>query len=163
MLPTCITDRMMAFSRCCCYFDLRSGAIIIAVLDIVGGTCAIAAGTYWHSCVLAAVSFVSGAFLLMGAIRYDRIATLLSLISLMITIVFYAITAILLCVHCSDVDKNGDPDCEKEFITAGVFFFAGGFVNIYFWLCVFTFYEGIRSGVIHPSEEPLERSPSLIP
>ena len=153
----------MAFNRFCCCLDLRSGAIIIAVLEIFGGTCTIATDTYWYSCVLTAASWVSGGLLLWGAIRYHRIATLLSLISLMITIVFYAITAILLCVHCSDVDKNGDPDCEKEFITAGVFFFAGGFVNIYFWLCVFTFYEGIRSGVIHPSEEPLERSPSLIP
>ena len=76
---------------------------------------------------------ISGVFLLYGSIFNQRTATLLYLIFSTISIIFYAIAAIVLFTLSHPVG-----------MTIGFLFLIIGLLNVYFWLCVFSFYNILK-------------------
>ena len=69
----------MALGKCCCCVELRTGAIIIAVLGLIASF-----GSFQHGVVIGIIFFVYGLVqnlcLLHGAIKYNRTTTLVYLI-----------------------------------------------------------------------------------
>ena len=76
---------------------------------------------------------ISGAFLLYGAIFNQRTATLLYLIFSTVSIIFYGIAAIVLFTLSHQVGT-----------TIGVIFLGVGLLKIYFWFCVYSFYNNLE-------------------
>jgi len=66
--------------KCCCCLDLRTGAIVIAVLGIVGSFGNLAFSTYWMMIGEIIWRLVVSFCLLFGAIKVNEIAVLIYLI-----------------------------------------------------------------------------------
>ena len=122
----------MMFQNCCCCIDLRVGTIIIAILEIIGGLCNLAGGRDWDNIVVVCASAVAGICLLYGAIRCQQIPILINLICHMTAILFWSTIVCL--------------DYVELKITEGVLYLMIVFLSLYFWLCVFSFYRGLRAG-----------------
>ena len=62
-------------------------------------------------------------------------------------------------------DHDIKPQCDKTpqvaFAVTGAIYLAGAFVNLYFWLCVFSFYKGLKSGELR-FKRGLSQDESLI-
>ena len=126
---------MKVFTKCCCCVDLRAGAIVIAIVDIAIGLASLVkpeSGSY-VGCLLLIGAGIS---LLIGAIKENQIATIVSLVLQMIGVVAYVIIGILLIVSGS---------CYGPLVGLGVFFLIAASLQIYFWLCIFSFLKGLES------------------
>ena len=130
------TSIMKVFTKCCCCVDLRAGAIVIAIVDIAIGLASLVkpeSGSY-VGCLLLIGAGIS---LLIGAIKENQIATIVSLVLQMIGVVAYVIIGILLIVGGS---------CYVEaLVFFGILFLIAASLQIYFWLCIFSFLKGLES------------------
>ena len=81
--------------KCCCCFDLRTGSIIIAVLQIVGSLGMLGGATDEKTCWSVLVGVAAGICLLIGAIKSNASAILVYLILAMIDIVLQVVVGIL--------------------------------------------------------------------
>ena len=90
----------MVFTKCCCCVDLRSGAIVIAIFEILLGLTHFRniEDNIWASVIGAIVDSTAGACLLFGAIKYNQTTTIVYLVFFMIGIILYVIFAIMLLV-----------------------------------------------------------------
>ena len=149
--------KMCELKKCCCCVDLRTGAIVMAILEIIGGL-----GMFAGDEVAiggAVVTVGAGLCLLFGAIKYHKLATLVYLVLQMIAIVLSGVAMIMVIVAATAVTAtvSGSSHVHSNEVGAagGVLLgvmasFYGIFasLNIYFWVCVFSFYKGLKTGKI---------------
>ena len=134
----------MVFNQCCCCVDLRTGAIVIAVLDILNGFGNFSQGA--TGIVSGIALLVAGALPLYGAIKYHQMAVLVYLILEVIGIILLLIMAILVFVAGAQYGDIG------AVAIIGVVIFIVAALHFYFWLCVYSFYKGLKSGSITSPE-----------
>ncbi len=144
----------MGLNKCCCCVDLRTGVMIIAVLDIIGGFALLGKPPIdWDTIITCITVVIAGACLLFGAIKYNWTATLVNLVFSAIGIVFWIIIVVMLFVAVGVQSSKQMAGHQKNaFWTAsiitGVLLIAVVFVKIYFWVCVYSFYRNLKSGNI---------------
>ena len=201
---------MCVLTKCCCCVDLRTGAMVMAILQVLaglgsfGGQASAGPGIV----VNGVLALVAGLCLLYGAIKYEPTATLVYLVFQMLSIITVTIVAIVLvfvgtvatvAVHHAGkvhnpygvninnpyggvnvhnpygvninnpyggvnvnnpfggVNSSNDAlDAAATAATIAVVIMAvalGCYVllSIYFWVCAFSFYKGLKSGSITPS------------
>ena len=140
--------------------DLRIGAIVIAILGVVEGIGAFL-NAYGYGlihldqidtngfitiqnivmCVAGGIRIIAGLCLLFGSIKYHETSTLVYLVLHMLSIVLYAISMFVLVgiVAGTALAKILIPHTVGIFCTQII-------IYIYFWICVYSFYRGLKSG-----------------
>ena len=136
----------MVFKKCCCCLDLRIGCLIIGVLQILGGLGNFKPPLEWYTIITAIVNIVAGACLLFGAIKYNPIGTLINLITTAIAVIFVFIVAIMAFVVAGALGSHSDE--FLVYIIAGAVYLVAVAIEIYLWLCIFSFYKELKSGAI---------------
>ena len=134
--------------------DLRIGAIVIAILGVVEGIGAFlnAYGLihFYHidtngqfgpmpdivMCVAGAIRIIAGLCLLFGSIKYHQSTTLAYLVLEMLSIN-------IVVIGCA-IGLIG----SKFSLNALLVFSTQIILNIYFWSCTYSFYNGLESGDI---------------
>ena len=139
----------MVLTKCCFCIDLRVGAIIIALLEMVAAIgCIIVSSPFpWYVIMFEVCGLIAGGCLLVGAISYHKIATTINLVLTTMSMVFYVIAGIVLFV----VTTGSHDPIGRSFNYVGALFIILALINIYFWLCVFSFLRGLKSGTSHVS------------
>ena len=157
--------KMCQVSKCCCCVDLRTGAIVMAILQLIGGAGMFANGGAWQDILNAVVGIGAGACLLFGAIKYNQMATLVYLVFQMIAIVLIGVAMLVAIIGGTAVTVavSGDPDLHQGnqdvqdavqvggaivIVMACVMYGIYASFYIYFWVCVFSFYKGLKTGEI---------------
>ena len=130
----------MGLNKCCLCLDLRTGTLAIAVLSIVFGKISLIDGIYERtifSITIGVIDWIiyvaSGACLLHGAIKYNNTTTMVYLILATIGIISFIVT----------IPVNG---IEGNF--ALIVYVIGIVTEVYFWICVNSFYKKLKSGEI---------------
>ena len=142
----------MGLNKCCFCVDLRTGAMIIAVLEILGGFSVLGQSYMARYIVTCITLVVSGSCLLFGAIKYNWTATLVNLVFSAIGIVLCIIVTVMLFVAVGTVGMSGQNNAYwTTSIIQCVTWIACVFVKIYFWVCVYSFYKNLKSGNISSS------------
>ena len=142
----------MVLEKCCFCVDLRNGAIVIATLHMVAalgqlGTTAIS----WITIVDVLLGLIAGAVLLYGAIKYNTVAIIIHLVLALIEIVFLLATAIMIFVRAAAwLNLNGG---ELHWLHTLSLVIGGvislwAIIEIYFLVCVCSFYQQLKSGMI---------------
>jgi len=185
--------------KCCCCLDLRTGAIVIAVLGIVGSFGNLAFSTYWMMIGEIIWRLVVSFCLLFGAIKVNEIAVLIYLILNILQIIsefavgiFFLVAGSALKVVSQDdgfavanttslhqddgftvgnatslyqddgftVANTTSLHQDDGFTVAsgtlvgiaaiigGVYVILWAFLDIYFFICVHSFYKKIKDGMI---------------
>ena len=203
---------MCVLTKCCCCVDLRTGAMVMAILQVLGvlgsfGSRGMDGGLAMF--VSGGLALVAGLCLLYGAIKYEPTATLVYLVFQMLSIITVTIAAIFLVFvatvatdavhHADNVHKpygvninnpyggvnvhnpdgvninnpyggynvhnpygglkssNDAPDVATATTIAvdimAIALACYVLISIYFWVCAFSFYKGLKSGSITPSAE----------
>ena len=142
----------MVLEKCCFCVDLRNGAIVIGTLHMVAAlgqlfTTAIA----WITIVDVLLGLIAGAVLLYGAIKYNTVAIIIHLVLALIEIVFLLATAIMIFVGVAAwLNLNGG---ELHWFPTLSLVIGGvislwAIIEIYFLVCVCSFYQQLKSGMI---------------
>ena len=148
--------------KCCCCLDLRTGAIVIAVLGIVGSFGNLAFSTYWMMIGEIIWRLVVSFCLLFGAIKVNEIAVLIYLILNILQIIsefavgiFFLVAGsawkVVSQVHQDDgstVTTEALGILEALWIFGGVYIILLACLDIYFFICVHSFYREIKDGKI---------------
>ena len=151
----------MALGKCCCCVDLRTGAIIIAIIGIVGGFVNLGSGHDWRHICFLILQLVASGCLLYGAIQCEKIPTIIYLVFQMISIVLIAIIIILFIVAivigpeaCQKTLKTlkaapEDPEqaCRAAIVVLEVYIFLYAValaLSTYFWICVYSFMKRLN-------------------
>jgi len=143
--------------KCCCCVDLRTGAIVIAVLGIVGSLGNLALVINWITIIEVILGLLVSFCLLFGAIKENKIAVLIYLILQMIEIILMFAVGIFYLVRGSEWkvasqdavtqhDKNLYGAVGTEFIIGGVCVILWACLQIYFFICIHSFYKKIEDG-----------------
>ena len=135
---------MCEVKKCCCCVDLRTGAIVMAILQLIGGAGMFGMGAEWQNILSALVGVGAGVCLLFGAIKYHQQATLVYLVLQMIAIVLIVVAIIVAIVAFAALSGAAVTLIVIPLIIYGIFVS----VHIYFWVCVFSFYKGLKTGEI---------------
>ena len=144
-------------NKCCCCVDLRTGCIVIAVLGFIGSLSSFQHGIVWGVVGLVA-SIVAHGCLLYGAIKYHKVTTLVYLVMEMLFIIFYVVLAVLTIVvlsgggvaSCLDNwdgvsdDGTGCAVFVSIAIVVMLVYVALIGLSIYWWVCVFSFYQDLK-------------------
>ena len=133
--------------KCCCCVDLRTGAIVMAILEIIGGLGLFGKGVsagLWPDILNGVVTTGAGACLLFGAIKYHQLATQVYLVFQMIAIVLAGVGIIYAIVVFAALSGAAVALIVIPVIIYVIF----ASVHIYFWVCVFSFYKGLKTGEI---------------
>ena len=203
---------MCVLTKCCCCVDLRTGAMVMAILQVLGGLGSFAGQASGGPGMLAngVLALVAGLCLLYGAIKYEPTATLVYLVFQMLSIITVTIVAMLLVLvgtvatvathHGVNVhnltygvninnpyagvnvhnpygvninnpyggynvhnpyggvnSSNDVPDVATATTIAvdimAIALACHVLISIYFWVCAFSFYKGLKSGSITPSAD----------
>ena len=152
-------------SKCCCCISLRTGSLIIAILGILGGIIFLGHSMTFHGFLILVVPVYG--FLLYGAIERNEYAVLVWLLFNGVAIVLKIILGIIVIVgiifianidNCSAVleesksiglcfqIQNAMEHPVGLAIIVGIFIF-GILLNIYFWICVYSFYKELKKEV----------------
>ena len=144
----------MVLRNCCFCVDLRNGAVAIAVLHILGALANLGYGIQTVSWMLILdflVGIAAGVCLLYGAIKYNAIATVIHLVLALIEIIFLFVIAILILVgFASWLHLDGGELSWWHILTLiiAVTIIVWALVEIYFCVCVYSFYKQLKSGII---------------
>ena len=150
--------------KCCCCISLRIGSIILSILGIVGGIVTlIFYHGHWMYIADAGIYLIAYGALLFGALTRNRKAILVNLVLTGIVIVggmLLGIMALLVtllfvpesldnCVKIQDQLENMSLTCDQyQMIKIGTIIFisviASG-LNVYFWICNFSFYHELNT------------------
>ena len=136
--------------KCCCCFDLRTGSIIIAILQIVGSIGMLGGTTSSSACWGGLVGIAAGICLLVGAINSNASAILVHLIVAMINIIVLCVAGIGICagsfatVNAIDVAFV----VPTALLVLGIWIILMALIDIYFWVCVYRFYQLTKYGMI---------------
>ena len=152
-------------SKCCCCIPLRTGSIILAILGILGGIGSFATSRgQWPYIITGIFYLLSYGPLLYGALKYNEKAVLMSLactaVSIFLGIVFTIIAIANIdtispqlannCAAIIDELNQMGLTCDQFKATAvGVAagtFIVGSFLNVYFWICNYSFYKELKEG-----------------
>ena len=150
-------------SKCCCCIPLRTGSIVLGVLGLLGGI-----GTFakseglWFNIVLGVFYIIAYATLLFGALKENGTAVLVSLVCTAIIIVLGIVFGTIIvasietfvpefannCAAIANYLAQAHLTCEQFKsatigVTAGIFF-ASALINIYFWICNYSFYKELK-------------------
>ena len=155
---------MCEVKKCCCCVDLRTGAIVMAILQLISGAGTFGMGAEWQNILSGLVAIVAGVCLLFGAIKYHQMATLVYLVLDMISIVLVGVAMIVFATAgtVATVTVSDHPDLQGNEDLQGVVQVGGAiaivlvmipfgiiaFFYIYFWVCAFSFYKGLKTGEI---------------
>ena len=153
-------------TKCCSCIPLRTGSIIIAILGLLSAiaTLVYSGGSSFYL-LLGTYYLIAEATLLFGAIKYNKRAMLVYLVCStsfpIIDIVFGIIAKVSietivpeeLASDCASMEENLvrlHMTCDEFkslsiFITVGYCFIAS-LMNIYFWLCNYSFYKELNEG-----------------
>ena len=133
--------------KCCCCVDLRTGAILIAVLGIVGSLGSLALKTDWITITEVILGVLVYFCLLYGAIKINTIAVLIFLILDVIQIILVFAEGILFLVGGSllNVVSQGEA-VGIAAIIIGVCIILWACLQIYFFICIHSFYKKIIKG-----------------
>ena len=156
--------------KCCCCLDLRTGAIVIAVLGIVGSLVTPAFDTRWMVISEIILGLLVSFCLLFGAIKENEIAVLIYLILNMLQIISEFAVGIFLLVagtalkvasqddgvtvaNTTSVHQDDGSTVESGAIgiaatIGGLYIILWACVDIYFFICVHSFYRKIKDGKI---------------
>ena len=147
---------MCEVKKCCCCVDLRTGAIVMAILEIIGGLGLFGKGVsagLWPDILNGVVVTGAGACLLFGAIKYHQLATRVYLVLQMIAIVLLGVAMLMAIIWATAAasavsERHGLQGNEGGVATAVMIYGIFASLHIYFWLCVFSFYKGLKTGEI---------------
>ena len=156
---------MYQLKKCCCCVDLRTGAILMAIVEIIGGLGMFGKSQLgWHDVLNNVFAIGAGVCLLFGAIKYHQMATLVYLVLQMIEIVLIGVAMLVgiiagtaVTVAVSDhPDLQGNQDVQGAVQVGGAIvvvltmipFGIIALFYIYFWVCAFSFYKGLKTGEI---------------
>ena len=140
--------------KCCCCFELRTGSIIIAILQMVGllGTLGWnmdrtwGMEPIWETAIfcLFVIGVAIGICLLIGAINFNPSAILVYLILAWIYIILICLLGIYVCV----LSFWGGKGPYTPVLLLGISIIAMDIIFIYFWVCVYHFYQLTKYGQI---------------
>ena len=152
-------------SKCCCCIDLRTGSLILAILGILGSILTFATSDGdWPLIMQGTFNLLAYSFLLFGALKCNEKAVLACLICTGFAIAWGIIFTIIVFVsialfkpeldnNCEDIieqlKKLGTSCDQLKHITMGIAagsFIAGSLINIYFWICNYSFYKELKKG-----------------
>ena len=151
-------------SKCCCCIPLRTGSLILAVLGILGGFAKFASSAgQWNNIIEGVFFILSYGSLLFGALKYNAKAVLVCLVCtgvLMLLEIVFGIIAFVkpeifrpeLANNCATLDKSilwtfGWTCNEYKWsflILAAGKSFGSLLVNVYFWICNYSFYKELK-------------------
>ena len=139
----------MVLNKCCCCLNLRTGAILIAIFQIVTGLIPLIGLVTWNTVVVAIICVVSGKCLLYGTLTNHLATIMMSLILSMIAVVFYIVAVITSIVIICGLDSNGPNFVEiaAKDIAFGIGMMLLSVVNLYFCICIFSFKNEVRNNV----------------
>ena len=140
----------MLLNKCCCCVDLRTGAIVLAVLGIINSFCLLSSGGFgWEGIILLILGLSTYGCLLFGAIKNNRTATLISVVMEMIYIVWMVIVLILLITlgRAAAVGTKSDSTVDAAIAVCVV---SVG-LQVYFWICIYSFYQALKEGSYNPA------------
>ena len=150
-------------TKCCCCISLRTGSVILGVLGLIGAivTLCYSAGNGGYL-TTGIIYFISHSFLLYGAVTNNYTAVLVYLVFTAIGILLDLIFGILIFASVGILVPALSNDCalileEKRaegiscdaLISATVgtlasVFILNGILNIYFWICCWSFYKELK-------------------
>ena len=143
----------MVLEKCCFCLDLRKGAIVIAIFHMVLALGQIFTMLRIVVTAIGVVIFglVAGAVLLYGAIKYNTVAIIIHLVLALIEIVFLLATAIMIFVGVAAwLNLNGGELhwLHTLSLVIGGLISLWAIIEIYFLVCVCSFYQQLKSGMI---------------
>ena len=166
---------MYQLKKCCCCVDLRTGAILMAIVEIIGGLGMFGKSQLgWHDVLNNVFAIGAGVCLLFGAIKYHQAATLVYLVLQMIAIVLLVVAMLMMIIWATATAaavsgnhgvQGNEGGVAMVIATAVMIYGIVASLHIYFWLCVFSFYKGLKTGEIaFPAYEIqiLKRKPVLV-
>ena len=138
--------------QCCCCIPLHTGALVIGILDIVGGFTSLIAGiitiatdddlllgmaSFGTGIMLGMLLAAEGTALLFAVIKSNQVAMVVHLVLSMVLIVIYMVNSVL-------------------FLVLGIHGFAFGYgcfalfiiiiiIKVYFLLCILGYYEAMKT------------------
>ena len=158
--------------KCCCCINLRTGAVVIGILDILAGLMCVNYSMMgvFHSRIyvfpsISVLYFLSGGFLLGGTINRNHDMLFIKLFFSMVILV----ATIIYCIALMAQFSNATMGVREMF--AGLFAveLAGLFLTIsiktYFWVVVLVFYRSFTQERIIDMENaytPLELHESIV-
>jgi len=152
-------------SKCCCCIPLRTGSLILAILGILGGIGMFAQSRgQWASIVQGIFYLLAYGSLLFGALKYNEKAVLISLVLTALSIALGIVITIISIANIESIVPQFANNCASiidelhrigltcdQFksttigITAGTFI-AASLLNVYFWICNYSFYKDLKEG-----------------
>ena len=145
---------MYQLKKCCCCVDLRTGAILMAIVEIIGGLGMFGKSQLgWHDVLNNVFAIGAGVCLLFGAIKYHQLGTRVYLVLQMIAIVLLGVAMLMAIIWATAAasavsERHGLQGNEGGVATAVMIYGIFASLHIYFWLCVFSFYKGLKTGEI---------------
>ena len=153
----------MLLNKCCCCAELRTGAIILGVLHLIGAALPLKDlkdGVTWYAIVDAILNLGAAGCLLFGAIKNNKRATLLYLILDIVIIAFAIGVGIYLIFWTTWTTTFADEMCRMQGACTneerqmagpilGFSYLCVVALYVYFFLCIYSFYqslEEVRSG-----------------
>ena len=164
----------MALNKCCCCVNLRTGAIVIAILGILGSFGQLHDKDHIYIGIISVVvGVLANLFLLHGAIKYNKTTTLVYLILEAIFIIWYIVGMgfVIAALAAKELKPCWDGDWDFPvvwntvdskivdgkiedvgtcavvvgYLTATlVAIIIGIALGIYFWVCVYSFFADLK-------------------
>ena len=152
-------------SKCCCCVPLRNGSLVLAIFGFVQGIVFLAMSNgAWIHIIDGIFYLLAYGFLLFGALKYNEKAVLVCLVCTGVAIVLGIIMAIIAiasidtlapelannCAAILDELHRLNMTCD-QFKSAAIgasagIFIAGSLLNVYFWICNYSFYKELKEG-----------------
>ena len=159
-------------SKCCRCIELRTGAIVIAIMHILGAFGVLGYGILWYpkrgpgasevvleygifpsSIIGVIVGLTAGATLLIGAIKYNNTAILFHIVLAAIEIMDLFAIAIMYIIVANVADGGNFEDGFAALICylflIPIVFHA--IIYICFLVCIYNFYKEVKSRAIIPA------------
>ena len=152
-------------SKCCCCVPLRTGSLIMAILGILGGIGFFAlSGGEWAYIIQGIFYLLAYGPLLFGALKYNEKAVLVSLAITALSIAIGIIFCIIAIANIETIVPQFANDCASiidelhrmnltcdQYKSATIGIAAGSFIigsllNVYFWICNYSFYKELKEG-----------------
>ena len=137
----------MVLDKCCCCLDLRIGAILIAIFQIISSLVTCVSLVTWNTVVIAILCVASGKCLLFGVIRPHQTATMVSLVLSMAGVLFYVVAVIMSIIVITSIDPQNPNFYEiaSKDIAYGVSMISFAILNSYFCFCIYSFLGELKA------------------
>ena len=149
-------------TKCCCCVPLRTGSIVLSVLGLIGGVGMMLRDfSDWSNVVSGILTILAYATLMYGCLKNHPTAVLVYLvldafsIILAIFIAIFCIAAVTFmfpqitdeCAQARYTTEQCDSLKAATIVSVASLFVGIAILNAYFWVCVFSFYKELKSGV----------------